>query len=371
MNLIALTLALLAPSAPQATEIKFAPEPGTRLAKTVLVKRDLNLDEMGRTREGEGLIREDVGGWITAATRQKLIDEYLEVADGRPTLFRRTFSNFEGTTRMTMTGARGQQEHIAKFRSPIAGFPVLHTWIPEEQTWGRCYDYLAYDEEQLEELQDDADFLGLLPEGPVEPGASWDVSIEALRALLTPGGNSGAEPAEPGYFERMVEVGIGGDLADALGELSGVATVTFEELRQDQDRELAVLAVEFSLTSVRDRTRTYLIGMPEEEKREAAQLQQVLLTWIANGTAEVLWDLGAGHAVGASLVAQEIVSAEAFKLSAAESGEPTSIGQRQTYSGELRVDHTIKQAAEKDIFDPSAAASAAGPKRKGKRKRDK
>ena len=367
---LALPLVLGVLGAPgQTTEISFSPEVGTRLAKTILVRNEMNLDEMGTSVEGNPLSREDIGGWVSSGTRQKMVDEYLAVEEGRPTRFRRTITNFEGNARMTMSGSRGTQEHKVRFESPLAGFPVMHTWIPEEQTWGRCYDYLAYEEEQLEQLQDDADFLGLLPAGPVEPGASWDVPAEALRSLFTPGGNSAAAPADEGYFARMVEVGIGGDLADVLGdELSGVATATFKEVREAEGRQVAVLSIEFSLASDRDRTRTYLVGMPKEEKRESTQLNQVLLTWIAEGTAEVLWDLEAGHAQSATVRGRQVLNAEVFKLSAAETGQPQNVSQRTTYSGTLEIDHKIKEAAEHDIMDPRAAAEAAN---KGKKKKKK
>ena len=48
----------------QEVGLHFAPEEGLALSKTVLVRHELGLIEMGSTREGSPLLREDVGGWL-------------------------------------------------------------------------------------------------------------------------------------------------------------------------------------------------------------------------------------------------------------------------------------------------------------------
>ena len=78
----------------QEVGLHFAPEEGLALSKTVLVRHELGLIEMGSTREGSPLLREDVGGWLVAGTRQAWVDEYLRVAGGRPEVFRRTLTRF-------------------------------------------------------------------------------------------------------------------------------------------------------------------------------------------------------------------------------------------------------------------------------------
>jgi hypothetical protein len=345
---IAAALAAGLALAAQDAEIRFAPSVGLALSKTLLVRHELSLVEMGSTREGSPLMREEVGGWMMAGTRLAWVDEYLRVADGRPEVFRRTLTRFEGNAEVTITGRRTSEEH-ARHTSPLAGIPVLHTWVPEEGTWGRCYDRLNGEEELLEALDDDGDFLGLLPPGPVAVGATWPAQPNALKSLLAPCGNTAAEPSEGGYFQRMVEVGLGGDMADVLDrDLAGTVNVTLAELREEEGRRLAVLRAEFSVSSERDRTRTYLMGMPKEERREASELQRMTLIWLANGTAEILWDLDAGHAARASAEGEETYTAEVFKASSAEGGAPVNISQRTTYSGKLEIEFKVRQGADAD-----------------------
>ena len=357
-------------------QLRFAAEPGSSLSKAVVAQHELSLDEMGSTRDGGPLMREDVGGWMSANTRTAFVDEYLAVAEGRPEVFRRTFKASGGSAKMTMTGSRSVAAE-ARHSSDFAGFGVVHTWIPEEGTWGRCFDYLVSEEAQLEELQDDADFLGFLPGGPVAVGDTWSIEPTAMRSLFAPGGNTGSVPTENGFFPRMVEVGLGGDLADVLGrELFGAASATLHEVREEEGARLAVIRGEYSLHSERDRTRTYIEGMPKEERREVANLQGVMLTWTADGTFELLWDLDAGHSAGATAGAQETVTAEIFKRATVEGGARLDVSQRTTYSGRLEVEFKVRPAREQELAELGSDARTAAepenprkPERKGHKKR--
>ena len=358
--MIATALAAALALAAQDAEIRFAPSVGLALSKTLLVRHEMSLVEMGSTREGSPLMREDVGGWLMSGTRLAWVDEYLRVAGGRPEQFRRTLTRFEGNARMTVTGGRTGEEST-RHVSPLGGVAVLHTWVPEEGTWGRCYDQLIGDEELLEALDGEGDFLGLLPPGPVAVGATWQAEPNALKSLFAPCGNTAAEPSAGGYFQRMVEVGLGGDLADVLDrDLAGTVEVTFAELREVEGRRLAVLRAAFSVSSERDRTRTYVTGMPKEERREASELQRAVVTWLADGTAEILWDLEAGHTAGASAEGNETFTAEVFKASSAEGGAPVNISQRTTYSGKLTIDFNVHEGADaEEESEPGAAPSGA------------
>jgi hypothetical protein len=377
---IAAALAAGLALAAQDVEVRFAPAVGLALSKTLLVRHELSLVEMGSTREGSPLMREEVGGWMMAGTRLSWTDEYLRVAAGRPELFRRTLKRFEGNARITVTGNRSAKES-SRAVSPLAGLPVLHTWVPEEGTWGRCYDDLAGDEELLEALDDDGDFLGLLPPGPVAVGATWPAQPNALKSLFAPCGNTAAKPSEGGFFQRLVELGIGGDLADVLDrDLAGTVDVTLVELREVEGRRLAVLNAVFSVSSERDRTRTYLEGMPKEERREPSELQRAILTWFADGTAEILWDLEAGHTAGASAEANQTFTAEVFKASSAEGGVPVNISQRTTYNGLLAIDLNVREGTEAGAeaeqqaaeFLPGAETDAAAAEQPaGKKKKPK
>ena len=328
--------ALLAASAGAGEVIRFEVEPGVRLIKNVLVRHELNLDEMGKLREGGPLMREDIGGWLTSGHRVNVFDEYVAVDGGRGQLFRRKFRDVGGHGKVNLSGGRGRIEERTTRVSPLKGQTVLYTWIEDEGEYGRTYDELYGDEELLAGLLGDMDCLALLPSGEVEIGASWEIDPSSLRTVLGPGGDLAVVPQEDTFFARMIEVGLGGDLAEVLGRrITGTALATFTGVREVGGRRYAEIALELSIASRRDRTATYLAGMPKKEKREASSLQSVTIDWTLVGDGELLWDLDAGRAESLRIQGHESFGATIGKVSSEETGEPMLVGQLQYLYGML------------------------------------
>ncbi len=329
--------------------LRFQVEEGTRLAKTVTTNHELSVGEVGSTREGGPLMRDNVGGWITSGNRLVVLDDYLSVGEGRPLHFRRTFRNVEGHARVNITGSRGRIEERVNTQCPLKGQVVAFSWIEDEQEYARTYDHLIDDESLLIEVRGDMDLMALLPAGEVELGSAWALDPAAMRDVFAPGGNLSTTPVEAGYFPRIYEVGVGGDLADVLGpDLAGSARATLSGVRTEEGRRLAEVDLEFTLASERDRTRAYQEGMPGEERREASSLRRVLISWSFNGTGVLLWDLEGGHAASLRIEGHETVSAEVFKSSAVGAGEMMDISQRSTYSGQLNHRIAFRVAGDED-----------------------
>jgi hypothetical protein len=355
--LSALCLAtLLAVPAAAGEVIRFDVEEGTRLVKTVLVRHELNLDEMGGSREGGPLMREDIGGWLTTAYRVNVIDEYLSVGDGRGQSFLRKFRDIGGHGKVNLSGGRGRIEERSTGVSSLEGQTVLHTWVEEEGEYGRTYDELYGDEELLAGMVGDMDCLVLLPAGEVEVGASWELDTNSLRSILGPGGDLAMVPQEEGFFPRMIEVGLGGDLAEVLGRrITGTATATFTGVREVGGRRYGEIGLALSLASRRDRTAAYLTGMPKEEKREASSLESVTIDWSLTGDGELLWDLDAKRAESLRIQGREAVGATILKHSTEETDEPMLVGQHINFSGQLDLEFDVREggaATEGDGEEP-------------------
>lgn len=374
--LLLLSSALAAAPQGGETEIRFAAEDGSRLLKTITWKHELNLDEMGSTRSGSDLMRENVGGWLSGSMTKVYVDEYLSVADGRPQLLRRLIRNMTGHGKVNISGARGRVEERTVFTSPMKGLSLLLTWVEQEGEYGRMYEELDGDELLLKELSGDIDLLGLLPSGPVAEGATWEVAASSMRDVLAPGGNLGAIPSDEGFFPRMMEVGIGGDLADVLGQrVTGTVLATYTGERIIDDRSLARIELAIDLKSKRDRTGAYRAGMQREERQESATLRHVSLDYTLVGTAELLWDLEGGHFDSFEVVGNEAFTAQVYKLRS-EGAEPFESTQVVTFSGGFELDYTqrkLKPASEvedDDAADDEADAPVqvgGGKNKRGKR----
>jgi hypothetical protein len=65
--------------------------------------------------------------------------------------------------------------------------------VPARAEHGKHYDAREADEELLAGLAEDLDLRGFLPPGPVEPGAQWALSAEAIASALMHGGDLAIE----------------------------------------------------------------------------------------------------------------------------------------------------------------------------------
>jgi len=359
----------LASQASAGEEIRFDVPEGTWLVKNVIIRHELNLDEKGLSREGGPLMREELGGWLTAASRINVLDEYVSVGAGRPQVLRRKFRDISGHAKANLAGGRGVVEERTKRASPLKGQTLLYTWVEEEGEYGRTYDHLYGDEELLEGLIGDMDCLALLPPGPVEVGASWEIDPEVFRSVLGPGGNLAIIPDEEGYFPRMVEVGLGGDLSEVLGrKITGAGQATFTGVREVGGKRFAEIALVLTVASRRDRTGAYLAGLPTEERKEAASLQGVTVDWSRDGTGLLLWDLEEGRAESLRVEGHEVFLATVEKLSTQETAKPMLIGQHLGFSGQLEIEFDVRKGS-RDEPDEQAQPEPGQDKAKPPRKK--
>lgn len=362
--------------------VEFSAAEGTKLVKIVTWTQELNLDEMGGTRAGSDLIRENVGGWLSSSMTKTFIDEYVKVGEGRPQVVRRLIRNAAGHGRVNLSGSVGRVEKRILFKSPMEGTKLLLTWIDDEGEYARLYDEFEAPERMLKDVTGDVDLLALLPSGEVAPGDSWEIEVSKMRDVLAPSGDIGLAPEDEGVFPRMMEVGTGGDLADVLGNrLTGSATATYSGEREVDGRQLAVIELKVDLESKRDRTGTYRQRMPREERQEASNLKHVTVTYGLVGTGELLWDLEAGHFDNFDLGGRETVQARVVK-EMSEAGEVYETTQVITFSGELKLEYqqremrrdedseaAAKKRAEKKAAEQAAEKDAAkGDKKRAKRK---
>ena len=349
--------------------IRFEFKEGGRLAKTVLIRHELNLDEMGATRMGSPLMREDIGGWLTSAHRLVVLDEYVAVAEGRGQILRRKYREIQGHGKVNLSGGRGRIEERTDRISPLKGKTVLYTWVDEEGDYGRTYDHVYGDEELLARVEGDMDMLTLLPPGEVEVGSSWEIDPSSLRPVLGPGGELATIPQEDGFFPRMIEVGLGGDLAEVMGrKIEGTARGTFGGVREVGGRRLAEIGLELSVRTHRDRTSTYVAGMPKAERREARALQRVTIEWTFDGGGELLWDLDSGRAESLRIEGREVFTAEIKKLSTEETDEPMPVSQRITFSGQLDVEVDVRETGEQKEAEGDETVEKKKKKKKKKKK---
>ncbi len=352
----------------QADQLKFAPAPGARVLKVFRAKHELRIDDSGMIHGDLPYVSDGTAGWISSSQRVEFLDACVKAADGRAAEFTRQIRDCTISAKANVTRTNGQVlTETAPGASPLRRYKVRFTWIERLSDWARCYVEWDGDENWIDALRGDFELTGLLPQESVAKGATWSVPPEALRAVLAPGGNHKLTPQTDKLFGRLVEIGVGGDFADALGpEILGAVTATYRGRKQlsvgegptAKSLEVAEVEFELNLASSADRTLLYVTAMPEGERKEPARVDSVQLDFTFLGRATLLWDVAAGRAHSFALKGNEAFVSTVSKT-LYEGRSTTPMQQIGRYSGPLEVDIEFSDGADvTDAIEP--------PKRGGK-----
>jgi hypothetical protein len=260
----------------------FAPELGAQRVKTAELHHELQLLEMGVSRDGGPLATDASAGWLSSTVRLRIAEIVREAQAGRPLRFEREVlaAGAEGQVTLSHPGA-GQVVERASLASPLEKKRVRFTWIEDEGDWSRCYTGLEGEEEFLRGVDGDAEGLALLPGEPVEIGARWKIGSKALRALLAPGGRLALAPRNATPLARTMQMGAGGEWSAGL---EGEGWVVCRSAQR--------LEVEFSAKGSADATEVYRRGMAAKEELEPKVLLGATAEVEVEGKAVMDWDGG-------------------------------------------------------------------------------
>jgi hypothetical protein len=212
-------------------------------------------------------------------------DTIAKVADGRPVKFVRAFDELENDGSETMSlvlpdGKEDKKGSDRERRSELAGRKVVFTWDSEKKEYAKAWDGEGGDDELLEKLEADVDWLGLLPGKAVEKGDSWSLDPKLFVSLQLPGGNlhwkvEGKEP-DP------VSESINSQLSE---NMDGESKATWQGRREVDGKELGVIAIEADLTTQGK------AGSDDGREERSMELE-------VEYEGEVLWDMDGGHIAG-------------------------------------------------------------------------
>lgn len=348
---LALSALLLFPgAAPE--HIVFAPVAGSAVERTWTTEHDLTSQRMVlKTGDVERVLPAEMR--IQSRQVIEAVDSFLACAEGRPTLFRRSFDTVDRTAEITMKGA--DRALSSTVSSPLAGTSVLFTWVPREGEYGRCFDAKEIEEHHLADLRADFDGRVFLPAGDVEPGASWTVEPAALRDVFAHGGAFEFKENEDGgtLIERSLRSGVGGGLDRAFGDSAeGSATVTFERVVEEEGRRIAVLAIEASVKYSADQTDHVRQEMQRDERERSVQYEEATLVFEFHGGGELRWDLAGNRATNLKLAGRESVTYDIAQRRVEDGDAGPIQRQEMTMLGSLTIGLTC---------EPSEVREAPGP----------
>ncbi len=178
---------------PRAEAPCFQPPSGAKLTKRFVQKVDSALIGIEIEIDGEKIEQEDEEVPTIETRREETIvveDEYVALAAGRPEELVRTYAKIHAASAQVIAFGDERAEQQSEEGSPLEGRAVRFRWDEEANGYDKSFAEGDGDEQLLEPLDEDMDLRDWLPRSTdgVEPGASWEVPLDAFRYHLFAGG---------------------------------------------------------------------------------------------------------------------------------------------------------------------------------------
>ncbi|HIG86843.1 MAG TPA: hypothetical protein EYQ25_07365 [Planctomycetes bacterium] len=312
---------LLLSALPTRDTIAFAPEDGTSVSVTFLSSNELTLDDMQMLMNGqENAMMPSIEMDMITTTEYQFSDTYERMAKGQPARLKRTYDSIQsaisGETRMEMMGEEQTEDVAGSGTSGLEGDSVLFNLKDGEyiKSWPEGEEG---DDELLENLLEDVSLRGLLPEGEVAEGESWDIDLSIMLDLLAPGGDLGLELEMEGGDNAMSmgpDTDMMSDIREMLsGNMNGTVTGKLTGYRDADGARVAVIEIDIEVDCSTD-----MIDMMREKIEESLppdagiemDLSSVDVSYVMEGEGELLWNASAGHIAGLSLELEVAMSME-------------------------------------------------------------
>ncbi|HEX6883233.1 MAG TPA: hypothetical protein VF530_07610 [Planctomycetota bacterium] len=312
-----------------------APEPGTELERRWKEELELEIDTIEHTIGGTPVELPFDAIGFTVRRAFELEDELEAVAGGRATSLVRAFGSSELGFGLALDGeAVGELEG----QHGCDGTELRFRWDEEEEVYARERIAGELDDEALARLEPDLDLTALLPEGELDPGATFEPPLEALRAFFRAGGDLGWHPehirlTRSDVPPELLIAGALGTLSELFtpeAELTGRLEGRFEGTDEDEGTARLVYALDLELAAdLGERFRAYM--------KEATEVSHALeLTAELEGELVLLWDVAGRRPRSARFEGEVAMEGElTFPLHGVEGGVP------QPFVGEYELSGTV------------------------------
>jgi hypothetical protein len=334
-------------------EPAFSPDADSELSKTFVSKYEFVLDDFSAIVDGQ-----DVGGMLgslqfTGSGEQsvRVLDRYGASEDGKPLDLKRTFEALAASFHFDISHPGGSQSDDVSSSSELEGQTVHFRWNEEQGDYDAEFEGGRADEDELlEGLQEDMDLRFLLPQGPVSPGATWEVDLRKLMHMATPGGDLSFEPQDADMpedapqldqLEELVTERLGSQLDELLDGKCECVYVGAQDVDGRQIGEIGV-KIEVGVSADLAELLVEVIASLASEFGEEAppiDFQAAELTIDYEGEGTLSWDLAAGR-LHAFQVAGDMNVAFDVSVSAEAEGESHSAEVSVEASG--NVEQTVE-----------------------------
>lgn len=339
---------LLLSALPTRDTLSFAPVRGASVSMTYEVINEMSMDDMAVLINGEeNPMMPNIEMDMVTTNEFQFTDVYESMADGQPSRMQRTFETIKidisGETVMDMMGETQEETLAGEGSSALEGMTVLFNLKDGEyqKTWPKDEEG---NDELLEGLVEDVSLRTLLPTEEVAEGESWDIEPKALIELLAPGGNLSMDLEMTGGDDAM-NMGPDADMMSNMremlsGELEGTFTGKLSGYREVEGARLAVIELEIELDCTTDMVDLFREQMEESLPPEAGiemDVSSVDVSYVFEGSGELLWDASNGHMAGLTMEAETAMSMEMI-IGMDAGGQQMDMEMSIEMSGVIRVE---------------------------------
>lgn len=282
-----LALPVLAATAPVSTRSPiaasptFAVEEGTTLVKVFEQNFDFALDSISMTMDGNDMsgMMGDLSMEQGVVERVEFTDTYHSMKGDKPAKLARTFVSLEANETSEVSSPQGDNSEDKEKSSELEGTTVIFEWDSDEEEYALSFAEDGSDD-LLEDLEEDADLRGFLPEGEVGEGDSWEVDASAFEALFSPSGDLKFVGEDDEESEED-----DGELNEQFEEnLSGAVTATYKGTRKIDDVLVGVIEIVGELVSD-----------AEQDVEQGPSVGSMVAQLNLDVEGQLLWNMEGGH----------------------------------------------------------------------------
>ena len=341
-------------------QLVFDPAPGVALHKVWLHDHELLSEPMINLHGSEVQVTPTR---MRVQTKHELdvTDHYRVVENGRPTVLRRRYDTTSRIARVSFRRGNERWRGPGPFtqESPLMnGVGVVFEWY-EDSGYGRHFDAVEKEEWVLDGLTAELDLVQLLPSDPVAVGQSWEIPLQDLRDMLSPGGALpyGIPKKADKRIIRSLSTGVGAALQHAFGGSDvGHFRLTLQEIQEKEGRRLAVAAIDADFKLAADCTNVLTDWQTPEEREALGEFEEATVRLELSGPGTLVWDLDGNHVHSLDLEFDEHVNVRMVR--------PTVEGQKRRNSqptGQMiELRGTFVSKLETTLVEPPAVPGPAG-----------
>ena len=302
-----LTGSLLLAAAPGRDVVAFQPAEGLELSRSLQFEFIFHLEDLWANVDGEEMpaemVMDQVDEGLAIEASYEVADQLLQTEEGRHVELVRTYEAIS-----VEAGLESEMEEVEEVDG-LLDRPVRFLWNEDDEGYDVSFVEEEGDEELLEGLEADMDFLALLPEGEVAQGDRWSVSGESIGTVFMPGGVEGPADEDSGDETLdMVLESVEEQLETLFTDLS--LDCEYKGIRSEEEVEVGVIEWTFEGSTPVDFSEVLEEIMSQQEIPGEISASLTLDVDL-EGQGTLLWNLEAGHVHEFQMEAELTLVAEA------------------------------------------------------------